>query len=121
MHEITSQDDYDEMVRGLTDELADEMADGEKIIESIAKQVIVGIRIKHGKPVVQQTAIYEGGALETLETCLRPTDVLTYTHTENLTAPPAGQTPNIWEQAVDALTADLNRAYRKHAEAAQHG
>lgn len=120
MHDIDSQGDYDELVRTLTAELADEIVGDGEITESIAKQVITGVSIRDGKPFMHVAAIYEGGGLETIDERLRPTDVLAYTHAENLTSPPEGQTPNLWKQAVDALTADLNRAYRKHAEAVQH-
>ena len=112
MTRIHSQDDYDDIVQGLVDELGDEIADaGDTAAKNIAQQVIAGLSVVDGKPVVEQAASYEGGGLETLDTALFPMEVLQFTRATGLSGQAQSPEPYVWSKAVHALQQDLSMAH----------
>jgi hypothetical protein len=114
MTHIETQSEYDTVVQGLIDELSAEFADidTKAISENIANQVLMGLKIQHGKPVTIRAITYEGGSLDTLDTALHPGDVLQYTHAENIRQP-TPRKPSFRQAAVAALAEDIVTTYRQ--------
>jgi hypothetical protein len=107
-----TQDEYDQVVTSIAGELAGEIDDG--VSRNIARQLVAGVKIHNGSPVVQQSAQYEGGPVEAIDRTLYPMVVLQFTRIDSLTESKQPD-PQIWVQATAALAADLRAAHQQTA------
>lgn len=114
---IETQTQYETVVQSLVDELSAEFGDIDPrvIAESIANQVLMGVKIQQGKPITLRSGTYEGGSLAALDSALQPGDVLKYTHASNIRDRGCELT-NFRQAAVDALAEDITTTHRQSYE-----
>jgi len=114
MEEPQTKSEYQSIVSDLVDEFSQEIESG--AARSVANHIIAAFRIQDGQPVILDAVEYEGGPIESLDTCLNPYSVLRLTDQDALpaetTCTGGGYNDPAAGRAAEVLTLDLQDEHR---------